>query len=265
MRLLAQAKINLSLRVFEKRSDGFHRLESLMQSVSLCDYLTLDLIPSGIELTTNNKQLTTDADNLAYKAAEVFGAKGIRIHLEKQIPIAAGLAGGSADAAAVLYGLNQMTNDETRMTNECLITLGQQLGSDVPFCLTGGTCSVKGCGEVVAKQPDIPKTYYILVCPDIAVSTKWAYEEFDRVGQSNAPGTENDLEPVVIKKYPELQTIKNMLKSLGCDPVQMSGSGPTVFGQVKRKAEAQMILERVKQEYSRSFLVKSVNCGVRVK
>ncbi|MBU1027286.1 MAG: 4-(cytidine 5'-diphospho)-2-C-methyl-D-erythritol kinase, partial [Candidatus Margulisbacteria bacterium] len=172
MKLKAYAKINLSLRVFDKRQDGYHDLESVMQSVSLCDYITLTLKDSGIEVVCNDPKVPLGKDNIAYRAAEAFlkavsskqkapqqssgqAVSGCRIHIEKNIPMAAGLAGGSADAAVVLWGLNA----EFRMPNDELMKVASGVGSDVPFCLTGGTCLVKGRGEIVEKQEPWPKTY----------------------------------------------------------------------------------------------------------
>ncbi len=274
MKLKAYAKINLSLRVFEKRADGFHNLESVMQSISLCDIITLSFIPSGIKITCTDPKVPVNERNLAYKATKAFlkelraessELRGIKIHIEKQIPVAAGLAGGSADAAAVLYGLNQISNIKYRMSNIEILQLGTQIGSDIPFCLTGGTCLVKGRGEIVEKQEPWPKTYYVLVCPDIHISSKWAYEEFDRMHLHVAEEIKNDLEPVVVSKYEVIAEIKEKLLSLGCSEAQMSGSGPTVFGVVRHKAEAEKIFSKIKEEYSRSFLVETVDRGIEIK
>ena len=160
-----------------------------MQSVSLHDVITLEPISSGIEVACDKADVPQGKQNIVYKAVErclgqgkssaVVQGKGVKIHIEKRIPIAAGLAGGSADAAAVLYGLNQMF--EGPMSDVDLLDLGAQVGSDVPFCLIGGTCLVEGRGEIVNKQEPWPKTFFVLVCPKIHVSTKWAYDEFDRL------------------------------------------------------------------------------------
>jgi 4-diphosphocytidyl-2-C-methyl-D-erythritol kinase len=265
MKLKAFAKINLSLRVFEKRPDGFHNLESIMQSVSLYDIITISKIPMGIEVTCDDPKVPTGKDNIVYKAVELFfktgnrqqatGNEGIKINIEKRIPMAAGLAGGSSDAAAVLFCLNGGVDED-------LLKLGAQVGSDVPFCLTGGTCLVKGRGEIVEKLDPWIKNFIILVTPDICVSTKWAYDEFDNFHISAPEGIENDLEPVVVSKYGIITEIKEKLLKLGCDNVQMSGSGPTVFGMVKDKSKAEDILREMKKNYSRSFVVEAVNDGV---
>lgn len=277
MKLRAYAKINLSLRVFEKRPDGFHNIESIMQSVSLYDCITLSRIPSGIEVTCNDPKVPQGKENIAYRAAEVFlekesrrkgeqekGRGGVKIHIEKKIPTAAGLAGGSADAAAVLYGLNQMLAVESRMSDIELLNLAAKVGSDVPFCFTGGTCLVKGRGEIVERLEPWPKTYFVLVCPDIRISSKWAYEEFDQMHITVSEEIKNDLEQVVISKHEILSDIKEKLLKLGCSEAQMSGSGPSVFGSVRHKAEAEEIFAKIKGEYPRSFLVGTIDKSIEI-
>lgn len=261
MKLRAYAKLNLSLRIFEKRPDGFHSLESIMQSVSLHDVITLTPIKSSIEVICSDPTVPQGKDNIAYKAAKLFlrdKKSGVKIHIEKRIPMAAGLAGGSADAAAVLTGLN----DEFRMTNDELMKLGANIGSDVPFCLTGGTCLVKGRGEIVIKQEPWPKTYFVLVTPSIHVSTKWAYEEFDRLHLNLPEEIKNDLEPAVVSKHDVITEIKEKLVKLGCSEAQMSGSGPSVFGIVKAKARGEEILRAMKEDHPRAYLVETIDKGV---
>jgi 4-diphosphocytidyl-2-C-methyl-D-erythritol kinase len=280
VQLKAHAKLNLSLRVFNKRPDGFHDIESVMQSISLHDLVTLSPIPAGIEVSCDDPNVPVGKDNLAYRAAEVFlspvalglrplgpkaghqsPVKGCRIHIEKRIPMAAGLAGGSADAAAVLLGLNNLTGDGRLATGD-LIKLGAQIGSDVPFCLTGGTCLVEGKGERVTKQQPWPRTWFILVCPDLAVSARWAYEEFDRLHLNVPEQIKNDLEPAVVSKHGVITEIKERLSALGCREVQMSGSGPAVFGAVGHQPQAEEIFAKIREQYERSYLVESVEVGV---
>ncbi len=264
MKLKAFAKLNLSLRVFKKRPDGFHDIESVMQSVSLCDYVTLSSIPSGVEVTCDDVKVPQGKENLAYKAAELFGGAGIKIEIEKHIPVAAGLAGGSADAAAVLYGLNQMMTRDLRLATRDLLKLGVQVGSDVPFCLTGGTCLVKGRGEIVEKQEPWPKTYFVLVCPDIQISAKWAYEEFDRMHLTVSGEIKNDLEPVVVSRHEIITEIKDGLLKLGCSEAQMSGSGPSVFGAVRHKADAEDIFGKIKEIYNGFSTINHYRSTARV-
>jgi len=271
MKLRSFAKINLSLRVFEKRPDGYHNLESVMQSVSLHDIITIEFIEKGIEVTCSDPKVPQGKNNIAYKAAELFlgrgtgdAGRGVKIHIEKKIPMAAGLAGGSSNAAAVLFGLNQITDYDLRITNDELMNLAAQIGSDVPFCLTGGTCLVKSRGDVVEKQEPWPKTYFILVCPDLHVSTKWAYEEFDRVHVEAPEGIKNDLEPVVASRYDIVTETKEKLLRAGCSEAQMSGSGPSVFGALRDKKRAEAILNRIKDDYPRSFMLGTVDKGIEI-
>ncbi|MBU0502235.1 MAG: 4-(cytidine 5'-diphospho)-2-C-methyl-D-erythritol kinase, partial [Candidatus Margulisbacteria bacterium] len=187
--------------------------------------------------------------------------------IEKNIPMAAGLAGGSADAAAVFFGLNSLIPHSSHLTAKELSDLGAKIGSDIPFCLTGGTCLVEGRGEDVSPQQPLAKTHFILVNPGFEVSTKWAYETFDQMENEEwrmKNECKNDLEAVVVAKYPEIIKIKERLLSLGCSQAQMSGSGPTVFGIVGGKEEAEAVFARIKQEYPRSFLVETVDKGVEV-
>lgn len=272
MKLKACAKINLSLRILGQRADGYHNLESLMQSISLCDYVTVEPAASGIEVTCDDPSVPTGNKNIAYKAAEAFfrelkverRAQNIGIHIEKHIPVAAGLAGGSADAAAVLFALNQISNIEYQISNIDLLSLAAQVGSDVPFCLVGGTCLIEGRGEKVTPQEPWPKTYFVLVKPDFEVSSKWAYEEFDNLHLNLPSEIKNDLEAVVVEKHPEITKIKEKLLALGCSETQMSGSGPTVFGIARHKPEALVIWGKMKSEYPRSFLVETVDKGIEI-
>jgi 4-diphosphocytidyl-2-C-methyl-D-erythritol kinase len=274
LRLKAYAKINLSLKIGGLRSDGFHEIDSIMQSVSLCDLVTLTETPSGIQLATTNLKLPNDNRNLAYKAAALFYESqnskvksknsGLKIYIEKNIPMAAGLAGGSADAAAVLMGLNEMAEPLARVTRATLLALGAQIGSDVPFCLIGGNCTVTGRGENVKRTMFHGKRYFVLVTPDVEVATKWAYEAFDQqpLTRGSRPGTKNDLEPVVIQKFPVIQKIKERLVELGASYAQMSGSGPTVFGIVPDQAAGARIAATLKSEFARSCAVESVDVGL---
>jgi 4-diphosphocytidyl-2-C-methyl-D-erythritol kinase len=283
LRLKAYAKINLSLKILGTRPDGYHELDSIMQSVSLADNITLTEIPSGIQLATTNLKLPNDQRNLAYKAAEAFlrvkgqgsRSQGIKIFIEKNIPLAAGLAGGSADAAAVLYGLNEMTAPSLRLpvrqagvTRSSLLELGAELGSDVPFCLVGGNCQVTGRGEHVKRTMFHGQRYFVLVTPEVEVPTKWAYEAFDQMTNDELNMTRenrrNDLEPVVIRRHPVIQRVKERLVELGCSFAQMSGSGPTVFGVVPDRPAGERIAAEMKREYARSFAAESVDAGVAV-
>ncbi|MBU0630537.1 MAG: 4-(cytidine 5'-diphospho)-2-C-methyl-D-erythritol kinase [Candidatus Margulisbacteria bacterium] len=271
MRLKAFAKVNLTLKILARRPDGYHDLESIMQSVSLCDYISLAPLSSGIRLTTNNQQLSADKTNLAYKAAELFFSEsakkgfegeGVAVKLEKNIPLAAGLAGGSADAAAVLYGLNKLANKP--FTEIELSELGARLGSDVPFCLKGGCCLATGRGDRLSARP-IEKNSYILVVPQVEVSTPWAYQEFDRIAASEPlliDGHRNDLQPVVVRQYPVIQEVISKLIESGCEWAQMSGSGPSVFGLVREPNLGRLTATKIRHAYPRTFFVETVEAGV---
>ena len=283
IKLAAFAKINLALQVIGKREDNYHEIDSIMQSVSLFDEITITHTDPGIEIISNDSSLPRDSKNTAYKAAMVFFDKtGVRpdalIDIKKNIPVAAGLAGGSADAAAVLFGLNQIY--KTGLTESDLSVLGAEVGSDVPFCLTGGLCRCRGRGELIEKIPprsdrgQIP-TWYVLVKPDFEVSTKWVYDNFDLVWilEHRLVGTHiplssitlfNDLEKVVLPKYPEVQNIKKRLIQLGCLQAVMSGSGPTVFGLAPDFNTAQKIYNEMKTKYQQTYLVEPVSSGIEI-
>jgi 4-diphosphocytidyl-2-C-methyl-D-erythritol kinase len=186
--------------------------------------------------------------------------------------MAAGLAGGSVDAAAVLYGMNQLQTEDQRLQTEDLLKIGAQIGSDVPFCLTGGTCLVEGRGEILTPQEAWPQTFFVLVYPEFQVSTKWAYETFDVMSNGQFPmsneGSSNDLEPVVASKFEEVIDIKERLLKLGCISAQMSGSGSSVFGiighedKVKAQAQEEEILDKIIDDYPHSFVVETVDRGI---
>ncbi|MFH1386158.1 MAG: 4-(cytidine 5'-diphospho)-2-C-methyl-D-erythritol kinase [bacterium] len=270
LKLKAFAKINLSLKILGTRQDSYHELESVMQSVTLFDTLTLTPIDSGIEVITTNLQLPTNNKNLAYKAAEEFfrvqgvGSSGIKIYIEKQIPVGAGLAGGSADAAAVLVGLNNIYGK--KLSQEELMVVGAKIGSDVPFCIMGGNCTVKGRGERVTRNTLNETRNYLLVIPEVEVSTKWAYDAWDESQMKNEKckmkneGSKNDLESVVIKKYPVIQKVKDRMLELGCTFAQMSGSGSSVFGFPADDKK----LREIRKEYGRSYYVETADSGVEI-
>lgn len=271
MQLRANAKLNLSLKILGKRPDGFHELQSVMHSISLFDLLTLTQLPSGIELVTTNLRLPADNRNLAYRAAELFIKRqpsdtanclnGVKIYLEKNIPLAAGLAGGSADAAAVLFGLNRLAGNPLSIQD--LSELGAEIGSDVPFCLIGGSCTASGRGECVKRIPMHLARDYVLVVPDAEVQTKWAYDAWDRENtEFKDQSGKNDLEPIVIRKYPVIQKVKDKLLSQGCGFTQMSGSGPSVFGVVNSPAQGERIAAEMKKEFPRTYVIHSVDHGV---
>ena len=274
--LAAHAKINLFLQVIGKREDGYHEIDSLMQSVSLRDRVKLTKTEAEIKLMISDPNLPIDERNTAYKAALLFFDKtgikdGVEIEIEKNIPVAAGLAGGSADAAAVLIGLNQLF--KTKLNESDLSVLGAGVGSDVPFCTVGGTCRCRGRGEVVERLEPLLDTWLVLVKPDFQIKTRWVYENFDRVWikEKRLVGTHqplagltlyNDLEKVVLPKHPKVNEIKKRLIQLGCLQAIMTGSGPAVFGLARDGKNAQQVFQEIKKEYPLSFVAQTVNSGV---
>lgn len=252
----AYAKINLALDVLNRRPDGYHTVRMIMQSLSLCDTLFLQKTKEpGITLSARHPELfpdvTWDENNLIYKAAKLFTdtcsvTEGVHITIDKQIPSAAGLAGGSSDAAATLKGMNQLF--EKNLSMEELQALGVKLGADVPYCIQLGTALSEGIGEVLTPLPAAPAMYCVLVKPEAAVSTKYVYQNLkldkafhpdidaalDAISTGNISklcvNLNNILEPVARTLCPEVETIELKFTELGALGTCMSGSGPTVFG-----------------------------------
>ena len=189
----ANAKINLTLDILGVRPDGYHEVKMVMQSVGLFDTIHLKKQPEGISLRLDTAELPADETNLAWKAARIFRdvykiQSGVSISVEKRIPIAAGLAGGSTDAAGVLIGMNRLF--ETGLSAKALCSLGEKIGSDVPFCIEGGTMLATGRGELLRRLPDLPALSVVLAKPPVSVSTAWAYKTYDRIGAVIHPDTQ---------------------------------------------------------------------------
>ncbi|MBL3645252.1 4-(cytidine 5'-diphospho)-2-C-methyl-D-erythritol kinase [Peribacillus frigoritolerans] len=259
----APAKINLALDVLFKRPDGYHEVEMIMTTVDLADRIELkEITGNHIQILSHNRFVPDDHRNLAYQAAfilkERFGInKGVSITIEKNIPVAAGLAGGSSDAAATLRGLNRLWNLGLSMDE--LAEIGAEIGSDVSFCVYGGTALARGRGEKITHLPAPPKCWVILAKPTIGVSTADIYKRLqtskmehpDVPGMISAimennyhdvcEGLGNVLEQVTLQLYPEVANIKDQMKTFGADSVLMSGSGPTVFGLVEHDSRMQRI------------------------
>lgn len=275
--LNAYAKINLALQVVGKRRDGFHEVAMIMQSVSLHDTVTLSLRRTGISLVCDNPALPCDNSNLAFRAAALLRqecgvAEGVHIELTKRIPMAAGLAGGSSDAAAVLRGLNDLW-DLAISPNELEI-LAARLGSDVPFCLWGGTTLATGRGEILESLPDFAGYGVVLANPPLQVSTAWVYGNFQPGTLQRSPGIPalrraieqkdlqavarqlyNDLESVSVPAHPQIADIKRKLASAGAAGVLMSGSGPTVFALTNDLISAHQLAGRVSLESGVSVFI----------
>lgn len=276
--LLAPAKVNLCLHVLGRRPDGYHELAMLMQRVSLFDRLRLSLTDEpGVRVTCPGVDLPPDGENIAARAARRLLAlagesRGVEIVIDKQIPVAAGLGGGSSDAAAVLMGLNEML--ELGLGRDVLMAEGAQLGADVPFFIFGSDAWATGIGDFLEKIEDLPPLWYVLVNPGLAVSTAWVYQNLGLTSKIEAAKLprfsrtiggivgllHNDLERVTISRYPLVTTVKEELAASGAAGVLMSGSGPTVFGVFAEVAEARKAADKLRQDHPdwRVFVVRPV-------
>ncbi len=263
----AYAKINLGLRILGKRSDGYHEVSMIMQSIGLSDEVIITE-GNGIEISTNIEGLSCGKDNLAYKAAALLAERynvvpNVHIILNKKIFMAAGLAGGSSDAAAVLRGLNRYWN--LNLYDDRLEALAAELGSDVPFCINGGSAIAKGRGEIILPLPDMPENLVVLAKPrNLDISTAWVYKNYNPQRVINNPGIwqiaenithgakammpymGNALETVTIPAHPQIALIKTAMLKAGAYFAMMSGSGPTVFAFADNKEIAEKIVEALK-------------------
>lgn len=266
----AYAKINIGLDVLRRRADGYHEVKMIMQTVDIYDELVLERRKEpGIELRMDNSELPSGGDNLICRAADLlFREKkitgGVNISLTKRIPIAAGMAGGSADAAAALRGVNELFDLGYSLTE--LQALGVGLGADIPYCLAGGTMLSEGIGEILTPLPAPPAAHLVIARPDINVSTAFVYgnlhadslawhpdidgmvaalQKGDLDGITGRLG--NVLETVTVKAHPVIEQIKELLRKQGAENALMSGSGPTVFGIFKEKETAARAAEAVER------------------
>ncbi|MCA6610416.1 MULTISPECIES: 4-(cytidine 5'-diphospho)-2-C-methyl-D-erythritol kinase [Bacillus] len=282
MRILekAPAKINLSLDVHGKRPDGYHEVEMVMTTIDLADRLELtELDKDEIRVSSHNRFVPDDQRNLAYQAAKLlktrFGIqKGVSIVITKAIPVAAGLAGGSSDAAAALRGLNRLW--KLNLTLDELAELGAEIGSDVSFCVHGGTALATGRGEKLKHIVTPPHCWVILAKPVIGVSTAEVYRQYDasKVEHPNVQrmieaieakdykemcgSLGNVLESVTLKMYPEVDMIKRQMKRFGADAVLMSGSGPTVFGLIQYESKVQRIYNGLRGFCDQVYAVRMI-------
>lgn len=278
----AYAKINLTLDVLDKRSDGYHDIKSVMQTISIRDDIEID-IGTGKEwkLLCDKPDIPTDESNLAWKAAKVFfdalgkNPEGLEIRITKRIPSQAGLGGGSADAAAVLRALNR--HYENPLSILALAELGAQVGSDVPFCTICGTAMVEGRGEKLRKLADMPDCVFVICKPDFSVSTPELYQKFDSEVIGKRPDNmamesallagdlekvcknlHNVFDPIVTKAHMELNYIKSIFNSYGAVGYQMTGSGSAVFAIVQDFEYAAVICNMLKENYPQVFIAKPV-------
>jgi len=280
MRIKAYAKVNISLDIVGKRGDGYHLLEMIMQSIDLYDELNIEKQSKDITIKCDKPYVPTDERNLAYKAANLFIERykinsGVNINIKKNIPVCAGLAGGSTDAAAVLKVMNKLFS--INASDEELMELGLKLGADVPYCIKGGTALCKGIGEEVTPLRNFKDKILVLVKPPFGVSTKSVYQSFDLSKVKSHPNNEilikaiddndlikvsnnmkNLLENVTLRKHKVLINIKEDMKSLGATGVMMSGSGPTVFAFFDDMLKAQKCFEKMKKKYNDVFITRTI-------
>lgn len=288
IKLKSRAKINLSIDVLGKRDDGYHLVEMIMQTIDLYDVITIkELHEEDIVIKSNSKDMPLNSDNIVYKAVKLLKSRfniknGVEIFIQKNIPIAAGMAGGSSNAAAVLVGLNKLWN--LKLSQEELQTLGLNLGADVPFCISGKAALAENIGEELTYIKGLPKETSILICkPNLFISTKEVYEGLDLENINQRPDNKklinflqikevksvadnmvNVLESVTSRLHSEIKDIeKEMMdsKALGS---MMSGSGPTVFGLFENKYDALKGKEKLLTKYSQVYVVSSSEKGVEI-
>lgn len=277
--LIAPAKINLSLDVIGKRLDGYHDVKMLMQSISLADRVTVTKRNQGVRITSNADNIPLNENNIVFKAWQLMQEKfqlpgGIEIHIQKEIPVEAGLAGGSTNAAAVLKGINQIYY--LGLTDQYLAELGSSIGADVSFCVLGGLALAEGIGEILGPLPSLPKAWLVLVNPSFGVSTGDIYRNLQPENILQRPNFNiliqgvmngdwhkislnmvNVLEEVTLNKYPEVQQIKNALAEEGLYPL-MSGSGPTVFGIADNYEKAICVAEKIRHRWKVTLVAHTV-------
>ena len=277
MRLRAMAKINLGLDVLRKREDGYHEVRMIMQTIQMYDLLDIRKKKEpGISLSTNLPYIPSDERNLVYKTAKLLMdefhiTEGIQMKLTKFIPVAAGMAGGSSDAAAAFVGINRMF--QLGLSEQELMERAVQIGADVPYCIMRGTALAEGIGEKLTRLPQVPHCYVLVGKPGINVSTKLAYENLDLASLESHPDIdgmtrsieagdfsgitsrmENVFESGIIRNYPVIQEIKDLMENEGALKAMMSGSGPTVFGIFDNRAK----MEKAAEKLRRSHLAKTV-------
>ena len=286
--LKSRAKINLSIDVLGKRQDGYHLVEMIMQTIDLYDLIEINEKDNDqITIKSTSDEIPLDCNNLVYKADNLIKKtfninKGVEIHIKKNIPVAAGMAGGSSNAAAVLVGLNKLWN--LNLSNQQLEKIGLKLGADVPFCINGGAVLASGIGEELTPIKGLTKDVCILVCkPDLFVSTKEVYECIDSKDIDKRPNNKflieclkneetrqlaenmfNVLEGVTMDKHPVIQQIKDIMTNNRALGAMMSGSGPTVFGLYENREDAVKCKAILEKQFKQTFVVACEEKGVEV-
>lgn len=267
----AYAKVNIGLDVVRRLENGYHEVRMIMQTLSLHDTLFMERCEEkGIFLETDSRQLQDTENNLIYRACKLMFDKyqlpgGIRVRLIKRIPIAAGMAGGSADAAAAFRGINDLYGLQLR--KEQLMEHGVTLGADIPYCMVGGTYISEGIGEVLTPAPAMPNCYILIAKPPVGVSTKWVYEnlhaerltkhpDIDEMLEAMRKGSlkelaatmANVLEMVTAERYPIIRQLAQQMERAGAVKAMMSGSGPTVFGLFETKEACHSACQQLQEE-----------------
>ncbi len=278
VRIESPAKVNLFLEVLGKRENGYHNVETILETVDLCDDIILKETKEGIEIESDFPSLPLGRENLAYQAAFLLKKrlgieKGIQITINKRIPKASGLGGGSSDGASVLLGLNRLWN--LGLSYQELTGLAREIGADVPFFLRKGRALGKGRGDELQPLPQGQTLYFVLVSPDFEVSTEWVYENLKNLTKDArsirmilfalksgkieriSDSLYNRLEEVVIPRHPLIGKIKERLLELGACGALMSGSGSSVFGLVEDGKRAKEIYDKIKKDFRKIFLLKS--------
>ncbi|WP_326511687.1 4-(cytidine 5'-diphospho)-2-C-methyl-D-erythritol kinase [Clostridium intestinale] len=281
MKIKAYGKINIALEVVGKREDGYHLLRMIMQNIDLYDLIEINEKRSNdITIECNKPYVPKDDRNLAYKAARLFMDtykinRGIHIDIIKNIPVAAGLAGGSTNAAAVLKALNEMF--DVGASEQDLMDLGVKLGADIPYCIKGGTCLCEGIGEKISELKSFKDKILVLVKPPFGVSTKDVYgaidinkifkkvlvnELIEAIEKDDllfvAQNMKNHLENVTLRRHPLIIKIKEDMMKMGSIGSMMSGSGPTVFGFFDDMLKAQSCYERMKKQFNDVFITRTI-------
>ena len=281
IKIKAYAKVNLSLDVIGRRENGYHDVEMIMQQITLHDNVMITKKNNGISIKSDSVYVPDNHKNIAYKIAEdvmnIFNiTSGIHIEIEKNIPVAAGLAGGSTDAAAVIKGLNELF--DLKMTKDEMKDVALKYGADIPFCIEGGAAVARGIGEELEVIEGLKKVWMILYKPSIGISTQEIYQRLDVNNIKKHPETNlllsyisnekyrelaknmyNVLEEVTVKRYPLINDIKKKMKEYGAIGTMMSGSGPTVFGIFKNYKSAEVAYKNLQKINKQVFLVMTCN------
>lgn len=280
LKLNAYAKVNLSLDVLGRRPDGYHEVETVLHTLELHDTVVLRESEGGIRVMCDHRRVPSDEQNLVFRTAQLLrdaagSLRGVEIEIRKRIPPASGLGGGSSDAAVTLLGLAQMW--KLRLDHSQLLELAGQVGSDVPFFLVGGAALATGRGERLRYLPTLPTTWVVVVCPDVEVSTAWAYAHLDFTRGSRRPDTQrlvealraeevaavarelcNVFEPLIFAHHPQVAVLKRRLLELGALGASMTGTGPAVYGLFAGEAEARKAAESLQEAHeAQVFLTRT--------